>query len=253
MVPSEIALHFMRIRPDSSSFFIQVRTSTCSPGLSFLSLSLIFWDFSFDSASISKDSVKRVSLTTLKMPPPSSRYWVPWLPEMVTNPSTPSFMARLFTRITSTSLSDTGLPKSSRTSPGSSCRTTLLSLMLTPSVITVFLATFLKFRKISVILSLFSTPALDSSQTANTRRRASDEGVSPFSAFFSAPSAFFSLASLKHFSKKETKLASSTAGSSPFEDICSKRASLLRSLSFWYCFSTSKACLCTFTSSFLSF
>mmetsp|Transcript_68752 Transcript_68752/g.123917 ORF Transcript_68752/g.123917 Transcript_68752/m.123917 type:complete len:220 (+) Transcript_68752:465-1124(+) len=187
-----------------------------------------------------------VSLTTLKMFPPSCKKTVPWLPEIVTKPSASSFIALPFTRMISTSPSATGWPRSSITSPTSSLRKGLLSLMLTPSVMTVPLTTFMKQRRRATNLSLLSV-ASDSAHFAKTLSSSSAEG----SGFFSV-SSFFS--SFSHFSKKLMKPDLSSTLSLPLAvDIASKRSSVDKLLTFWWYLSMDTDSLAAVASSAAAF
>mmetsp|Transcript_17171 Transcript_17171/g.37966 ORF Transcript_17171/g.37966 Transcript_17171/m.37966 type:complete len:207 (-) Transcript_17171:2022-2642(-) len=196
-------------------------TSTNSPISNRRSVSFSCEAFSFAPAVISKSSVSSVSFLTLKMLPPSLRYSVPWLPDIVTQPSAPSFRACTFTRRTSISLSLQGTDCSIRTSFTSNLRTTE-DLLLTPSVRVVLFTTFMHRRRISCTLSSSRCPS--ESQEHSKQRSSSSLGMSTASPL---------LHSLPHLAKKFRKEVSFTTRSLPLEaDIASKTASFRRSLAF---------------------
>mmetsp|Transcript_117649 Transcript_117649/g.366518 ORF Transcript_117649/g.366518 Transcript_117649/m.366518 type:complete len:763 (+) Transcript_117649:253-2541(+) len=174
VMPSDCTLHFIRMSPDFSSFLAHSLTSTISPALSFLVVS-----FSLRVASLapppssSKDSVKMVSFTTLKRLPPSSRNTVPWLPANVIQPSMSSFITLALTRRTSTVSSFVGPSKISTTSPSSSLRKVLPSLMLMSVVMTVSLDTFMNTRMRFMNFSLEMASSPSSSKLAKTLPRSS--------------------------------------------------------------------------------
>mmetsp|Transcript_6793 Transcript_6793/g.8773 ORF Transcript_6793/g.8773 Transcript_6793/m.8773 type:complete len:238 (+) Transcript_6793:295-1008(+) len=173
-MPSDLTLHFIRMRPDLSSFRAHSLTSTISPSFSFLVVSFNFRVASFEPPpSSSKDSVRMVSLTTLNKLPPSSRKTVPWLPASVIQPSSSSFMTFAFTLNTSTVSSFVGPSRISTTSPTSSLLKVLLSLMLMPVVMTVSLDTFMKVRMTFTNLSLLMDSSPSSSKPAKTLARSS--------------------------------------------------------------------------------
>mmetsp|Transcript_83989 Transcript_83989/g.246323 ORF Transcript_83989/g.246323 Transcript_83989/m.246323 type:complete len:213 (+) Transcript_83989:506-1144(+) len=153
--PSDLALHFIRISPELSSFLAHSRTSTTSPSFSFLVVTFSLRVLSFDELpSSSKDSVMIVSLTTLNWFPLSSRKTVPWFPSKVIQPSRSSFKTFAWTLMTSTLSSLIGPSTISTISPTSRRRRVLLSLILMPDVITVSLATFMNTRMRFMNLSL---------------------------------------------------------------------------------------------------
>mmetsp|Transcript_34177 Transcript_34177/g.106399 ORF Transcript_34177/g.106399 Transcript_34177/m.106399 type:complete len:764 (+) Transcript_34177:520-2811(+) len=176
--------------PDASSFLAHSRTSTISPSFSFLVVTFSLRAFSFAAPlSISNDSVRIVSFTTLNRFPLSSRKTVPWLPSSVIQPSRLSFMTFAWTLITSTFSSFIGPSMTSTISPTSRRRRVLLSLMLMPDVMTVSLETFMKMRMRFVTLSLLRKPSLSSSRLAKSLARSSGDGTaSSGSACFLSPS-----------------------------------------------------------------
>mmetsp|Transcript_38216 Transcript_38216/g.86122 ORF Transcript_38216/g.86122 Transcript_38216/m.86122 type:complete len:381 (+) Transcript_38216:125-1267(+) len=208
-MPSDLALHCMRMSPDFSSFRAHCRTSTISPSLSFrvMSFSLLV-DSLAAVPSREKDSVRMVSLTTLKRFPPSSRKAVPWLPVNVIQPSMLSFFVWAWMRNTSTESSFTGPSMISTISPGSSLLSVLPSLMLTPLVITVSLETLMYVRIRLMNLSLVRQPSSSSSMVLNTLPRSSSAGIaSSWPSFIAFPSLSF----IGSFSQREKNAANSAS------------------------------------------
>mmetsp|Transcript_30136 Transcript_30136/g.71790 ORF Transcript_30136/g.71790 Transcript_30136/m.71790 type:complete len:306 (+) Transcript_30136:396-1313(+) len=158
---------------------------------------------------------------------------------MVAQPSVPSARRRTCTRITSTSGSFVGGPRTSTTSPTSNLRR-LLALMLTPSVIAVLPTTFMNLRRISATRSSFSDPLPASSQNVKSLCRSSLVGKSAASPLVD---------SFSHSPKKLMKEDSSTADSSPEVAILAKTSSLDTSLAFWNCRIMARALLASFSNS----
>mmetsp|Transcript_109528 Transcript_109528/g.309596 ORF Transcript_109528/g.309596 Transcript_109528/m.309596 type:complete len:682 (-) Transcript_109528:616-2661(-) len=257
-MPSDLALHFMRMRPDFSSRLDHSRTSTTSPSFIFrvVSFSLRVASLALPPSS-SKDSVRMVSFTTLKRLPPSSRKTVPWLPSMVIQPWSSSFIAMARTRSTPTVSSFRGPSKISTTSPFSSLRRVLLSLIVLVSVITVSWETFMKVRMRFVNLSLLMEPSSSSSSELKTLEISSSVGPasagssvssgsalasslapsSSLAASSSAPSAFLALAftflgGTSHFLTNATNSLSSILSSLA---ILAKTSSPDSLLDCWWC------------------
>mmetsp|Transcript_33857 Transcript_33857/g.71939 ORF Transcript_33857/g.71939 Transcript_33857/m.71939 type:complete len:217 (-) Transcript_33857:1314-1964(-) len=105
--PSVLAFAFIRMRPDFSSFCGNSKSSRTSPFLSFL-LEL--------PTPASMDSVRTVSLITLKKLPPCLQNTLPSSPKAVIHPVAPSLKARTSTRITPAVSSRMGPCKTSTTS-----------------------------------------------------------------------------------------------------------------------------------------
>mmetsp|Transcript_9346 Transcript_9346/g.16267 ORF Transcript_9346/g.16267 Transcript_9346/m.16267 type:complete len:256 (+) Transcript_9346:15-782(+) len=161
IVPSDLTLTFVRVRPVASSFLPHSRTSTISPAFS-------FFVFLSSLSPILKEPVKIVSLTTFIVPPPSFKKTVPWLPTGVSHPSTPSDSALTWRRPRPIDSSMIGPLITSITSSGSSRRTVLLSLMLQPSEMTVAFNTFMNCRIMLTKLSLLIAPSFSLSKYANS-------------------------------------------------------------------------------------
>mmetsp|Transcript_38970 Transcript_38970/g.98938 ORF Transcript_38970/g.98938 Transcript_38970/m.98938 type:complete len:207 (-) Transcript_38970:1508-2128(-) len=171
IMPSDFALHFMRVRPVPSCFLPQVRTSSNSPAFNFLVAALLV------PASRSKHSVKMVSFTTLKVLPPSSKNLVPALPETLSQPSWPS--NRALARIRLRSPSSTGPSSTSTASPISNLRTDFVSLMVKDPVMATSFTTFITFRNIATKVSSETAPDFSSSRIANARAKSSSAMSSP--------------------------------------------------------------------------
>mmetsp|Transcript_59360 Transcript_59360/g.168807 ORF Transcript_59360/g.168807 Transcript_59360/m.168807 type:complete len:852 (+) Transcript_59360:415-2970(+) len=244
MAPSDLTLHFIRMSPDFSSLRAHSRTSTTSPSLSFRVVSLSLRVFSLElPASSSKDSVRMVSFTTLKMCPPSSRNAVPCVPESVTQPSISSFMTVTRTRSTSTVSSLVGPSRISTISPGSSRRSVLPSLMLMAVVMTVSFETFMKVRMRFTNLSLLTKPSSSSSREPKTLASSSSVGAAASSTSSSLASPSSVLASFSplafggsssHFLQKAVNSASSIL-SSLLASIAAKSSSFFSlCVRWWY-------------------
>mmetsp|Transcript_124857 Transcript_124857/g.266445 ORF Transcript_124857/g.266445 Transcript_124857/m.266445 type:complete len:430 (+) Transcript_124857:245-1534(+) len=237
--PSDFALHFIRVSPDFSSFFGHSRTSTISPTFSFRVVSLSFRVASFDeSPSSSKDSVRMVSFMTFQRLPPSSRKTEPWLPATETHPSTSSFIALAWTRMTCTVSSSIGPSRISRISPASKRRRFVPSRMVAPDVMTVSLATFMKTRTRVENLSLL-TASSSSQRHVKSLSRSAVEGA--------VASSFFS-----HVSKKARNSALSIE-SSFLLSIASKTAVFESFFVVWWYLIMATAAFSIFSSSWLSF
>mmetsp|Transcript_2268 Transcript_2268/g.6780 ORF Transcript_2268/g.6780 Transcript_2268/m.6780 type:complete len:380 (+) Transcript_2268:74-1213(+) len=242
VAPSALHLHFMRIRPDFSSFFAHSRTSTTSPTLSFLVESFSFRALALAPLpSSSKLSVRMVSVITLNTWPPSSRKVVPWLPVTLIQPSSSSFMALAFTRMTLTVSSSCGPCRISTTSPSNNLRKDLLPLISTVDVSTVSLATFMKWRTKLMNLSFEISPSSSSSKVANSLPSSSMVGseAAPSPSFLASPSSSF-LGSFVHMLKKASHSASPILPSLSVST-ASNRASLVILFSLWWYLSIWKA------------
>mmetsp|Transcript_100416 Transcript_100416/g.266935 ORF Transcript_100416/g.266935 Transcript_100416/m.266935 type:complete len:246 (-) Transcript_100416:824-1561(-) len=234
-MPSDLTLHFIRINPDFSSFRAHSLTSTISPSFSFLVVS-----FSFRVASLepppsnSKDSVRIVSLTTLKRWPPSSKKTVPWLPAKVIHPSISSFMTFALTRRTSTVSSLVGPSKISTTSPKSSLLRVLLSLMLIPVVMTVSFDTFMNTRMTFTNFSLAMASSLSSSKLVKALRKSSSLISGSSSAALPSSSFLSALGIFSHLLKKAMNSDSSILPSL-FVSMSANMSSLLNLLTrLWF-------------------
>mmetsp|Transcript_41424 Transcript_41424/g.104052 ORF Transcript_41424/g.104052 Transcript_41424/m.104052 type:complete len:361 (-) Transcript_41424:750-1832(-) len=228
----------MRMSPDFSSFLAHTRTSTISPTLSLRVVSRTFLAAPEVAPSSSKHSVKMVSVTTLKTLPPSSRKVVPWFPEIVIQPSRSSCLAVAKTRITLTTSSSIGPRWISTTSPMSSRRSILLSLMLAPEVRTESFATFMKTRTKLMNLSLGIMPSSSSSRAAKSCVRPSSEGGSSgaAAAASSSPSLAASFSALGSFSQSLKKASHSDSPILPSlsASIAAKSSSFVKSLARWW-------------------
>mmetsp|Transcript_51113 Transcript_51113/g.100976 ORF Transcript_51113/g.100976 Transcript_51113/m.100976 type:complete len:286 (-) Transcript_51113:934-1791(-) len=211
--PSDFTLHFILVSPVPSCFLAISRSSRSSPGLSFLVDSLIFLVSSFE-ASMSKPSVRIVSLTTLNTTP-SWRYLLPWFPARVTQPSALSRKAFTRTRSTAASSSLAGPSRTWTTSPTSNLRTDFASLILMESVIATSFTTFINTIRTASKVVFDTLPAFSSSMAANARRT-----FSSFSAS-ACPSAFGN-------SPMKATSSSSPKESPPFVLIALNRASAVK-------------------------
>mmetsp|Transcript_2985 Transcript_2985/g.9283 ORF Transcript_2985/g.9283 Transcript_2985/m.9283 type:complete len:333 (-) Transcript_2985:1346-2344(-) len=197
----------MRIRPDLGSFSGHCLTSTTSPTFSLRGASL-------ESPSISRPSVRIVSLTTLYWRPPSFRKTVPWFPTAETQPATPSFSAMTLWRITPLAVSFTGPLTTLTTSSRSRRRVVLLSLMHRPSVSAVCLTTYMYMGTTCLNFSSDKVDSPSSQNEAKTSARSSGASsmVSDSGSSFSFPLSFSFSASPSSFSASPSWAPSSLKG-----------------------------------------
>mmetsp|Transcript_80829 Transcript_80829/g.247010 ORF Transcript_80829/g.247010 Transcript_80829/m.247010 type:complete len:331 (-) Transcript_80829:498-1490(-) len=221
MLPSDLTLHFIRVRPVPSCFLPHSRTSSSSPGFSFRVTSLIFRASSL-LASMSKLSVRMVSLITLQTTP-SFRNTLPWLPAIVMKPSTPSCIVRALTRWTSVFSSFTGASNACTISPTSRRRSDLASLIARPSVMATSFITFISTMSIASNASLGTEPSFSSSKWAKARVRSSSDMASA-----SAPA----------FASLPTKAAKASGPKEPdfFVSMASNSAAAVRPSAAWCAF-----------------